>query len=375
MALPGEFAYYAGLSGLPAGTLIDHRKAYFLGQQPTGGTVEFAEYQFYKNATGLSDDFDRVRLVYWRGVAGLPNASLNEAQMVAFVAVPDVTPPNPGTVAGSNLASTSFDLTISGATDAVALHSAPYAFSSDNGGSWSAYQSSPVFNVTGKTASTGYTCKGRVRDAAGNSADTAGVLVTTTAAGVLAYQGADQSIADLATYTFTAKPIGTAGATRRVVVAAGTRTGEPTTCTIGGISATLDSISGSGNRVAYFSAVVPTGTTADIVVNLVAAGTRCAIDVWALTSGAFVTNSGSGTNGGVINQTTQVGDAVLGVSYENGTVGSLATWSGLTERSDRTVESDMSQSAADTIAVGTTTTISATWDLTSGVATNVAVYR
>lgn len=95
MALPGEFAYYAGLSGLPTGTLNDHKRAYFLAQQPTGGTVQFAEYQFYKAATGTAHDFDTVRLAYWRGLAGLPNASLPEAQIAAFAVGPGGGTPYP----------------------------------------------------------------------------------------------------------------------------------------------------------------------------------------------------------------------------------------------------------------------------------------
>lgn len=95
----------------------------------------------------------------------------------------DVTPPTPGTVAGSAITSSGFTLTISGASDAGGLHATPYAFSTDNGVTWSAYQASASLAITGKTATTGYQCKGRVRDAAGNTADTPAQTVTTSAFG------------------------------------------------------------------------------------------------------------------------------------------------------------------------------------------------
>src|SRR5690606_16489587 len=56
------------------------------------------------------------------------------------LAPPDTTPPTPGAIAGSAITSTGFTLTISGASDAGGLHATPYAFSTDNGSTWSAYQ-------------------------------------------------------------------------------------------------------------------------------------------------------------------------------------------------------------------------------------------
>ena len=59
-------------------------------------------------------------------------------------------------------------LTGSGAADeggGSGLHAQPYAFTTD-GTNYSAYQASAVYVATGKTASTGYSCNWRVRDAA-----------------------------------------------------------------------------------------------------------------------------------------------------------------------------------------------------------------
>lgn len=94
-------------------------------------------------------------------------------------AASDVTAPTVGTLAGSAITSTGFTLTVSGAADETALHATPYRFSTDNGATYSAYQSSATYAVTGLAASTGYTCKHQTRDAAGNVATGAAVTVTT----------------------------------------------------------------------------------------------------------------------------------------------------------------------------------------------------
>jgi hypothetical protein len=98
------------------------------------------------------------------------------------VPAPEAVAPTAGTLASSAITDTTFTLTVSGASDETALHASPYAFSTDDGGSWTAYQTSPIYAVTGLTGSTGYQCKHRVRDAAGNVSTGTAITVTTTAA-------------------------------------------------------------------------------------------------------------------------------------------------------------------------------------------------
>lgn len=94
----------------------------------------------------------------------------------------DSTPPTVGTMAASAITATGFTLTVSGASDAVGLHAQPYAFTTDGGTTWSAYQASNVLAVTGKAAGSSYSCNWRVRDAAGNvSTGTAQTVTTATA--------------------------------------------------------------------------------------------------------------------------------------------------------------------------------------------------
>ena len=94
---------------------------------------------------------------------------------------PDTTKPTAGTLASSAVSNTSFTVTVSGASDDRALASAPYRFSLDNGATWTAWQSSNTYTATGRTASTSYSVKAEVRDAAGNTSQTPALTVTTSA--------------------------------------------------------------------------------------------------------------------------------------------------------------------------------------------------
>ena len=93
----------------------------------------------------------------------------------------DVTAPTAGTLAGSAITSSGFTLTVAGADDETALHATPYAFSTNGGSSYSAWQAGATYAATGLTESTGYSCRHQVRDAAGNVATGTAVTVTTSA--------------------------------------------------------------------------------------------------------------------------------------------------------------------------------------------------
>lgn len=78
---------------------------------------------------------------------------------------PDTTAPVAGTL-GVTVTDVKADLSVSGASDDRG--SVQYSFSKDNGATWTAYQDSATYTFTGLTASTAYTFKHRVKDAAGN---------------------------------------------------------------------------------------------------------------------------------------------------------------------------------------------------------------
>lgn len=99
----------------------------------------------------------------------------------AGIPVPDTTAPTRGTMAASSITTSGFTLTVSGASDAGGLHAQPYAFTTDGGTTWSAYQTSPIYTASGLTGGTGYSCNWRVRDAALNVSTGTAQTVTTTA--------------------------------------------------------------------------------------------------------------------------------------------------------------------------------------------------
>lgn len=181
------------------------------------------------------------------------------------------------------------------------------------------------------------------------------------------FQQSAVSAADQSTYTFAAQPIGTASPTRRVVVALGWAAAAAVTLssiTIGGVAATVNADSGpfTGNRrVVFASAVVPTGTTADVVVTLSGTAVRCGIGVWSLTKGAATgqTDATVDISVGNLDVTTQAGDVVLASGYASAASGTVSTaWTGATERYDAAIENSFNTvTGADVVAAGTTTTI------------------
>lgn len=93
----------------------------------------------------------------------------------------DETAPTAGTLSASSISDAGFTLTVTGASDDVALHASPFRFSTDNGATWSGWQASPQLVVSGLSASTTYQCQHEVRDSAGKTSTGAVVSVTTTA--------------------------------------------------------------------------------------------------------------------------------------------------------------------------------------------------
>ena len=155
---------------------------------------------------------------------------------------PDTTAPYAAGTLTVTPAYTSAMLYVSGAQDDRAVTG--YAFSSNGGTTWSAWQTAPSFTVTGLTGSTQYTFKHKVRDAAGN--ETAGVAVTasTTAAPAMtpAEVGSlwghwDASVAESLTLSG-ASVTGWKGLTANArVVSQATAAQQPVTSTINGKTA------------------------------------------------------------------------------------------------------------------------------------------
>jgi hypothetical protein len=106
----------------------------------------------------------------------------------------------------------------------------------------------------------------------------------------IAYTDGSSSSSNAFTYTFTGIGIGVATADRIVAVCAAINATSATTygissMTIGGIAATMAVRSSSNKNAAIAYAVVPTGTTATIVVTLTGTGTpgRCVVNAYRIT--------------------------------------------------------------------------------------------
>jgi hypothetical protein len=184
------------------------------------------------------------------------------------------------------------------------------------------------------------------------------------------------STSDLSTYTFSSQAIGTASTTRRVVVAVhcGRDTGASpslSSATIGGVSATIHATqSGSGGGfygyAAIISATVPTGTTADVVLNLSATSYWAGITVIAIDGLNSTTPTATATDntlssGVLSNSLTWSADGFVIAAATFGTSSSTTWATSVTERWDSLIDSVFRITGADLFATtGSSETVSAT---------------
>lgn len=185
-----------------------------------------------------------------------------------------------------------------------------------------------------------------------------------------------ENATDATSYTFTSVPLGTASASRRAIVWINLAAlNIPITgVTIDGVAATMDWDSGNtlSNRRGYlWSAVVPTGTSGDIVVTFSGNCSRIGIGVWTIPSGSFVgqVSATNTTLSGTLNLTTVAGDYCIAGAMSTGTGGTIScAWTGaVTERYDQTYEGTINaHTGADVVASGTTTSATYTFTGTTG---------
>lgn len=159
----------------------------------------------------------------------------------------------------------------------------------------------------------------------------------------LSYVTNVSSASDLTTYTFAGTSIGTAAEDRFVIVSASLRSTASRTfssVSIGGTNGTeLVKFDSNQTCVGIWGLRVTSGTTADIVVTMSAAASRCACGVWAvygLNSLTPIDTASSTASPLALSLDTLPGCAVLAATYTGGST--LETWAGLTEDFDTTVE-------------------------------------
>lgn len=158
---------------------------------------------------------------------------------------------------------------------------------------------------------------------------------------------------NLTTYTLADQAIGPAFSDRYVIVAitAGGTTAIASV-TIGGIAASAIGVAGDGTHLlsALWIALVPTGTTATVVVNVGSGWSRIGIACYSVTGLQSITPYDTGSDlsmsSGVMDDVIDVPDGgfVIGIAY-NGQACTF-TWTGLTEDADFAAETSRSCSMA-----------------------------
>lgn len=190
------------------------------------------------------------------------------------------------------------------------------------------------------------------------------------------YLQAATSTTDATSYTFADQGAGDAAADRSIVAvivtrAVGTTPRTVTGVTIGGVAATIDvqktHINANQTAVAIARAVVPTGTTATVVITLSGTVARLGCALYRVTGAAMaVTSTGDagGSAGGAIStaaMTTAAG-GVLIAGYGHGVAVDGIAWTGVTEDFDQLVGGGESLvlSGGSTATTGTDVTVTAT---------------
>lgn len=174
-------------------------------------------------------------------------------------------------------------------------------------------------------------------------AQAAGIWPVSTAA--IAFADHQVSNSDLTTYTFAALSFGAAAGNRLVIAGISGQNSSARTIssvTIGGVAATqlVTTINGASvfNRVALYAALVPTGTTGDVVVTFSGSCFRAACAVWRATNVFSLTpvSTGSDTNDPSTANLSVVAKGIavgFASEYVNGAATSYS-WTNLTESVD-----------------------------------------
>lgn len=156
-------------------------------------------------ANGVDTPLGAYTAVVWRRTAqGSWGYQVVQDGWTTPTPTPDTTAPVAGTLTVT-VTDVKADLTVSGASDDRGVVS--YAFSKDNGTTWTAYQDAASYTFTGLTASTSYQFRHRVKDAAGNTVT--GTAVTRTTASAPPFDPSDLYPDADVIDTFTGAPDGT----------------------------------------------------------------------------------------------------------------------------------------------------------------------
>jgi len=174
---------------VPTGLSASARTAssFTLNWNSSTDNIAVSGYTIYKNGTSIgtspTSSFSVTGLTantaYSMTVSAQDSAGNSSAQSAAFSASTDITAPSaPTGLAYNSLTTTSFQLTWAASTDNVGV----VAYDVYKGGAFVASTATLSMNITGLTASTGYSMTVKSRDGAGNVTASSPLSVTTLAA-------------------------------------------------------------------------------------------------------------------------------------------------------------------------------------------------
>lgn len=194
----------------------------------------------------------------------------------------------------------------------------------------------------------------------------AGILAGTSRQKVVSYLDLKTATNSASSYTLSAASIGTADAQRVVIVGISYVNGDTETIsavTIGGVSASIlvqsnSALEAVGAGIA--AAIVPTGTTADVVVTLTGNVTGIGVGVWATydldAASAVATGSNTDLSGLAVN--AQPFGFVIAVTSNDSS--RTMTWSGATEDYDQAFDGVYYCSGASGPTTGSSVTVTPT---------------
>jgi len=176
------------------------------------------------------------------------------------------------------------------------------------------------------------------------------------------YRTKASSTANASSYTFSSLDINSAAADRHVHVAVhyGDSSSLPsiTSVTIGGITAVANKTStGSpASLVAIYTAAVPTGTTANVVLTLSGSPDQAGVGVWVSyglsSTAAYATGNSTADPATATIATVNGGFCIAAITHTISSAQTV-TWTNVTERYDDTIESNAKLfSAADAATTG-----------------------
>ena len=183
----------------------------------------------------------------------------------------------------------------------------------------------------------------------------------------LTYTAHAESTANATSYTFSSVALGTEAGNRTMII--GCTTFGPgvsnciiTSATLGGSALTIEAhqndstIRNNIMRIAY-----PSGTSADIVVNVTAVGYLCGIGVWA---GYSIGDKFDESDVGYPSEATDINIPAGGVAIGyaiNHNPNAAVTWTNMTERFDDTIDYTSHSGADITSATAVNPTVTCDW--------------